>query len=218
MSKTPTLSESANHYRYDRPGPLAIASSAWGREFPAVPHGGPPNRLIALPAPKAAAPSPSPASSLPRAVRACSVPGKKVAPVAKRGNRAAAVSSSRPIDAAAKARLAALAAKVDHLAAMIDRVDSREERDRLLASRPDLAPEVVALLNKAPIATVRDAVKTWPREPASRLPPKEKQALDARMGLSKPAQAIRREGNAVVFGVMTREDACNALAARSRRA
>ncbi|WP_437709404.1 hypothetical protein WMF45_33730 [Sorangium sp. So ce448] len=206
-----------NHYRYDRPGPLAIVSSAWGREFPAVPHGGPPNRFIALPAPKAAAPSPFPASSLPRAVRVCTVPGKNAKPVGKRGNRAAAGSSSGPSDAAAKARLGALAAKVAQLAAMVDKVDERKERDRLLASRPDLIPEVVAVLNKAPIATVRDAVKNWPREPASRLPPKEKQALDVRMGLSKPTQGIRREGNAVVFGVMTREDACNALAAQGPR-
>lgn len=134
--------------------------------------------------------------------------------------------------AAAADPFVALAAKVHSLEAKLAAKDEAEERKRLLASRPDFSKEVIAVLQKAPMKTLREAVETWPRVPAktnpaaaaqanvkptrgegqndgraARLPPEEKAKLDAAMGLAKPAAAVRREGNAVVFGVMTREQA-----------
>lgn len=93
------------------------------------------------------------------------------------------------------------------------------ERATLIASRPDLSPALVATLATAPLAVVRDLVKTLPRvaaEPAagaaaalaasqaqgtigvgvdptsrpSMLPPDERHALDLAMGLIKPTTAV----------------------------
>ncbi|WP_437301200.1 hypothetical protein [Sorangium sp. So ce426] len=153
-------------------------------------------------------------SPRPVATRGSSAPTK---PAARTGNRAAAP------QAAVSDRVRALATKVDSLDRKITTLDDRAERAHLLSTRPDFSPEVLATLQKAPIASVRDAVKTWPKGPAkndvraSLLPPEEKRAMDERMGLAKPTQAIRREGNKVVFGVLTAEDARKALAAQGRR-
>jgi phage I-like protein len=136
-----------------------------------------------------------------------------------------------------------LAATVQRLATEVtslkrDKIE--DERTRLLASRPDFTPELVGVLKKAPIATLRDAVKSIPvaakKDPAAavtvaatrgtgqgassgadrtaRLPPKEKQELDDRMGLGARRDSIRREGSAVVFGVMSREEAQRAMQAK----
>jgi hypothetical protein len=53
-------------------------------------------------------------------------------------------------------------------------------------------------------------------ERTSHLPPDEREELNARMGLGKRKDAIRREGNAVVYGVMTREEARAHVAAKSK--
>jgi ClpP class serine protease len=109
-----------------------------------------------------------------------------------------------------------------------------EEREQLLSSRPDFDPKIVATLRKLPIAQVKEAVKTWPRAAATRgqvsaaraalevkatrgegqqggagdrLPPDEARALSVRMGLERDKAPIRHEGNHLVLGVMTREDA-----------
>ena len=121
----------------------------------------------------------------------------------------------------------ALAAKVQRLEAKLARREEREERERLLASRPDLAPEVVAWLRNEKISVVRKAVKTLPkgvnrrRNPVteaaagtppvtrgegqgdgrgSRLPPEEKAALDARMGLIETVAGVVQQGNKLVLG------------------
>jgi ClpP class serine protease len=62
----------------------------------------------------------------------------------------------------AKASLA-LAAKVQSLSAKWEAKEEAEERSKLMATRPDFAPEVVDLMNRSPLAVVRDAVKTLPR-------------------------------------------------------
>lgn len=60
----------------------------------------------------------------------------------------------------------ALAARVQKLEAEAAQSRERDERHRLMASRPDFTKEVRAFLAKQPIGTVRDAVKTLPRGPA----------------------------------------------------
>jgi ClpP class serine protease len=130
----------------------------------------------------------------------------------------AAVASKGPSD-----RLSKIEARLDN-----------EERARLLASRPDFDANTKAWLSKAPLATVRNAVKAFPKTsakakastpasavvtpPATKgaqpgtpgttanaLPPDEADELDRRMGLKSQANPIRREGRDVVFGVMTLE-------------
>jgi hypothetical protein len=86
------------------------------------------------------------------------------------------------------------------------RVDSLEGRDPIepekIASADDLPGRVDALETRVEALETRAA---------------DKRKLDACMGLSRPRGEIRREGRAVVFGVMTREDARNVLAAQGRR-
>lgn len=113
--------------------------------------------------------------------------------------------ASAPTDPALQAL-----AEVHKLRAEIHARDERDERNRLIASRDDFGPEMVAALRKAPIATVREMVASLPKgAPVARvskraaadtparaplhgnpdaaavpaLPPAEKAELDRRMGL-----------------------------------
>lgn len=133
----------------------------------------------------------------------------------------------------------ALAAKVQSLEAWKTAREEREERETLMASRPDFAPEVVALMNRSPLAVVRDAVKNLPRgaskasgqvaaaraamhaQPTvgdgqgdlkSALPEQEAHDLDVQMGLSRRTNAIRHEGTKLILGVMTPAEARAELA------
>jgi len=125
-----------------------------------------------------------------------------------------------------------LAARVQALEAeRAARIES-DERAKLFAERPDFSKEVRQVLERAPLETLRDAVKSFPRvgavraavatpEPAraptrgegqgagdaSRLPAEERRALDEAMGLRPRATPIRMEGTRQVLGVMTPEQA-----------
>lgn len=116
----------------------------------------------------------------------------------------------------ARAMAAALRAeaKANQLEAMLAAKDEQIARDALLATRPDLAPETLKTLAKAPLSLVRELVETLPRiatgagataalaaagvaatrgddsHAPSRLPPQEKAALDARMGLGAPTASV----------------------------
>ncbi len=116
-------------------------------------------------------------------------------------------------------------------------VRDEAERDRLITSRKDLPEKFLATLKGQPLAYVREALDALPvtakRNPAgdlvvkatrgdgqgdgvgSRLPPAEKAALDERMGLAPRRASVRKEGNAVIFGVMTTEDAKQVLASKN---
>lgn len=96
------------------------------------------------------------------------------------------------------------------------------ERARLLATRPDFASEMVTSLEKAPLETVRDLVRTIPRtkvsKPAatatpqatrgegqgsgeiSRLPAHEKHALDVQMGLVETKPTAQFDGHRLTLG------------------
>lgn len=114
--------------------------------------------------------------------------------------------------AAAAAHRAALKAQktADDLRAELTRRDQVTERADLIASRTDLSDDMIGLLQKAPMALVREHIASLPasgkrvtlpargaaataRAPlsgehagarASQLPPTEKAALDAKMGLT----------------------------------
>jgi ClpP class serine protease len=65
-----------------------------------------------------------------------------------------------------------LAAKVQRLEAAEAARKDASTRRALLAKRPDFGPEVRAVLSKAPIETLREAVKTWPKSKAPAPKPK----------------------------------------------
>lgn len=120
---------------------------------------------------------------------------------------------------AMRAEAMALATRADIEAGKVE-----AERTRLLASRPDFAPEFLATLEKptTPIAMVRDFVKNMPRGvarnpaaaasvtptrgegqgagTASRLPANEKLALDQKMGLAAMAPGVVEQGNRLILG------------------
>jgi ClpP class serine protease len=121
----------------------------------------------------------------------------------------------------AQALAARALAEVHKMRAEMARRDEEVERATLLASRPDFAPELVATLRKAPMATVREMVEQLPRVVAppaaaasvqptlgegqtgkagSRLPPEAKAKLDAQMGLAKPTFGVVDLGSTQLFG------------------
>lgn len=125
--------------------------------------------------------------------------------------------------AASSAYRAALKAQneVTQLRAELRQRDERDERQKLIASRPGLAPEMVALLEKAPIELVRETIAAQPAggarsntlaraavrgedqgdERASRLPPAEKAALDTRMGLVTEKPGVEDSTFKLTLGV-----------------
>lgn len=120
------------------------------------------------------------------------------------------------------------------LRAQLRKRDESEERERLIASRPDLAADTVSLLAKAPIGLVREHIASLPplaatagagglknprvaalgRAPAagatqpgaaaSQLPPEEKAALDARMGLGAVTQVVTENEYKLTLGAFKR--------------
>jgi ClpP class serine protease len=133
--------------------------------------------------------------------------------------------------AAASGGVAAMAAQalaeVHELKAERRKEKRTRERKRLLASRPDFAPELRAVLAnpKTPIATVREMCSTLQRgasraegvaaaatatgtrgadqgdDRAARLPPAEKRELDLAMGLTETKAQTVHDGNRMSFGV-----------------
>lgn len=143
-------------------------------------------------------------------------------------------------DPKASASTVALAARIQELEAQnaaraeADRKAAEEsEREKLLASRPDFAPEALEVLREAPLATVREAVAKWPRgnvriphnplaataQPGAtrgatqgggrvdHLPPEEAAELDRQMGLRRDVEAIKHVGTTMSLGVMTKAEA-----------
>lgn len=110
------------------------------------------------------------------------------------------------------------------------------ERAQLIAGRPDLAPELVAIMSKdsTPIETVRDMAKTLPRgklpNPAAAAqvtgtrgagqgaPTKaaEPNEMDVAMGLHQASPSIHHEAGRVVFPTMTPASAAKAIAERKK--
>jgi ClpP class serine protease len=137
----------------------------------------------------------------------------------------------------------ALAAKVQSLAVRLDAKEQAEERATLMASRPDFEPDVVKFLAGSSLETVRRAVKTFERrKPRGQIADAraavgatvqatrgqgqgeetsairegyDLKELDVQMGLQPRTNQIKHEGNRMIFGVMTPEQAKAALAARA---
>jgi signal peptide peptidase SppA len=126
-------------------------------------------------------------------------------------------------------------AEVHKLRAELAAKEETTERKELLASRPDFGVELVAALSKAPMATVRELVKTLPRAPQNRAAATatvqgtrgagqggsdagvqsvspHAAAMDHAMGLASANTAVRREGNRSVFPVKTRDTAAKPAA------
>jgi ClpP class serine protease len=143
-------------------------------------------------------------------------------------------------DEAAKAVVAL--AEVRSLRAEIAKKEEAAERSALLASRSDWSAEVRAVMASAPIATVRAAVKSFPKgtssqgqnaaaiagarstaaasrgadegDPSAMLPDADRAALDAAFGTSKPS-AIHMVGNRQILPVMTPAEARAAVAQKA---
>ncbi|TXH12377.1 MAG: S49 family peptidase [Hyphomicrobiaceae bacterium] len=62
-----------------------------------------------------------------------------------------------------KAQALALAAQVQALSGQVQQMREKEARAVLMATRPDLNPEVVSWLNKQSLSVVREALKVMPR-------------------------------------------------------
>lgn len=124
-----------------------------------------------------------------------------------------------------------LAAQVQALTAQIAAKEEKEERARLLASRPDFDKKVADALASAPLDRVRFAVETFPRasNPAaaigvqatrgaeqgsgeSHLPDNERRELAIKMGVAPRQDSIRRDGRNLVLGAMTPSEAREFLA------
>lgn len=78
--------------------------------------------------------------------------------------------AAAPAQAASTATEISLAEKVQRLEAKESAREDSRLRKSLLAKRPDFGAEVRAVLAKAPIETLREAVKTWPVAKASATP------------------------------------------------
>lgn len=133
-----------------------------------------------------------------------------------------------------------LASKVSRL----ERANQQSERESLIRSRPDLAPELVTILANAkltPIEVVREACKQIKRKTrnlaadassevqatigesqangqTSALPPKEAEELRRRMGMAPRTATIREEGGTVVFASMRPSEARSYEAAKKEGA
>lgn len=142
-----------------------------------------------------------------------------------------AAAASTGAAAAATATELQLAARIHKLEAAASLREDADTRKSLLAKRPDFGPELRAALAKAPLATVREMVKTLPKGkvPAPRIvpittvaaargatngpvaasaaPATEGEDLDRRMGLRGTKFGCKREGNALVFGLVVDDDA-----------
>lgn len=119
-----------------------------------------------------------------------------------------------------------LAALVQQLSAKVTSLEQQTEsaqRNEILASRPDIAPELRKLLRTKPLAEVKQLVAAIPK-PATkksataavtgtrgegqdsdgstaRLPPQESDALRQRMGLVAMTTGVKNEGNKLTLGV-----------------
>jgi ClpP class serine protease len=132
--------------------------------------------------------------------------------------------ASRPGSVSAKTagEIGARAGDLEERLSAVERELEGERRKALLASRPDLPKTVAAVLATKPLAEVQEFVAAMPKAAppkpaagstptatrgetqgsggASHLPPTEKQALDARMGLVATKPGIEERGNKLVLG------------------
>jgi len=115
--------------------------------------------------------------------------------------------------------------EVQRLRAELAERDANAERERIIATRPDLTADFVDVLRKLPVVTVRDLVAKTPRvqggvsagdalastgarptrgedtsSGAGRLPPTEKLELDKRMGLTTQSSEVVQTPYSMVLG------------------
>ncbi len=146
---------------------------------------------------------------------------------AKAASEASATASAA--DSEAMAMAAKAMAEIHEIKASRAKEKASAERSRLLASRPDFAPEFIKVLEKSPMATVRRMVKELPKGPArkdrvaasatatgtrgetqgdgvsARLPPDQKAKLDIAMGLTAMKAETVNTPHRLSFGVIRAE-------------
>ncbi|MEQ8461752.1 MAG: S49 family peptidase [Sandaracinaceae bacterium] len=141
---------------------------------------------------------------------------------AKKAKKAKASAKTSNVTASTAGELASAVQDLTSRLAAVEREREEGERARLLASRPDLSPSLVKVLQKKPLTEVQaivSAIEAPPRAnpaaassvrptlgagqgdgQASRLPPAEKAALDARMGLTRTTAGVVQQGNKLILG------------------
>ncbi len=128
-------------------------------------------------------------------------------------------------DEAAYKTAANALSEVHRLRAELAARDARVERDGIIAARPDLTKDFIAVLQKLPVATVRELVAKTPRAHSSvtpddalaagrakptrgdtegtatsQLPPAEKLELDKRMGLTEQTSTVSANSFRLTLG------------------
>jgi ClpP class serine protease len=128
-------------------------------------------------------------------------------------------------DEAAYKTAANALSEVHRLRAELAQRDARVERDAIIAARPDLTKDFIAVLQKLPVPTVRELVAKTPRAHASvtaedalaagrvkpvlgdmqaagasQLPPAEKLELDKRMGLTEQHSTVSANSYKLTLG------------------
>lgn len=133
-----------------------------------------------------------------------------------------AASATGSVGASTAADLAAALSAQSKRLAKLEAQREGEERKALFASRPDLDPALVKVLETKPLAEVKAIVDAIPKPKvpkpaaastvtgtrgegqgegtAARLPPEEKARLDAMMGLTPMASGVKNEAHRLVLG------------------
>jgi signal peptide peptidase SppA len=149
--------------------------------------------------------------------------------------KAAAPASDAAAASGMSSELNALA-EVHKLRAEIAEKDAKEERGKLLASRPDFEPAMIKALQKAPLATVRELVKTLPKKPAAKpaattavqgtrgagqggsdpQPTSAVTEIDRAMGLTASSLGVaKRDQHSLTFGIVEKRIERNVAKASS---
>ncbi len=138
------------------------------------------------------------------------------------------VKASTPVKLAS--RIQSLEAKLAAKEEAEKKAAEQAEREKLLASRPDFAPEALEVLRDAPLATVKHAVEKWPRS-SVRIPHNphaasaqpgatrgegqgtreplsdQARAMDEKMGIRRHVTPVAHEGTSTSLRTLTKAEA-----------
>lgn len=144
----------------------------------------------------------------------------------EKATKAAAQAAGARASASTSTELAQTVQSLSQRFAALEETRENELRTQLFAQRPDLSKELVSVLRtksyaeaQAIVAAIPKAVRSTVDLAASGTPQatrgadqggpqtSENHAMDVAMGLRPYASGIKREGNTMLFGAMTREEA-----------
>ncbi|NUP05528.1 MAG: hypothetical protein HOW73_05660 [Polyangiaceae bacterium] len=171
----------------------------------------------------------------PPKVEAAAEGDEKKEPVAANA-RASAKTAAAPPKVAAAAPSTAPDTSVVKVAAAAVRQIEDAQRDHLIATQGErLDPSIRRWASAQPLAIVKGLLDAAPAKTqtvktgsptrgaaqgtrTAQLPAEEKADLDRRMGLTRVAASVQREGNRITFGAMTADDAKRVIASRGKEA